>query len=75
MVTAGGTPGSRCIYFGDFVGGSMLGDRQQLAVEYSRERYFDSDQSAWRGTARIAVNIHGDGKGSTYGPIVAGVNP
>lgn len=56
-------------YFGDFVGGSMIGDRQMLSVASSDSFYFDSDSIAVRGTSRFDVNIHGDGRGSTYGPI------
>lgn len=57
-------------YFGDFVGGSMIGDRQMLSIASSDQFYFDSDSIAVRGTSRFNVNIHGDGRGSTYGPIV-----
>lgn len=56
-------------YFGDFVGGSMIGDRQMLSIASSEQFYFDSDSIAVRGTSRFNVNIHGDGRGSTYGPI------
>lgn len=75
LPTAGGTSGQTVAYFGDYAAGSMLGDRRAMSVMYSDQRYFDQDQVAWRATARIAVNIHGDGKGSTYGPIVAIQNP
>lgn len=61
----------KCLYFGDFMGGSMIGLRKELQVASSTDRYFDSDQFAMRAIARLAVNIHGDGRGSTYGPIVA----
>lgn len=59
------------VYFGDFVGGSMIGDRRQLTIATSDQRYFDSDQYAIRGTSRFTVNIHGDGRATTYGPIVS----
>ena len=57
-------------YFGDFEGGSMIGDRQMLSVATSEHALFSSDSIAVRGTSRFNVNIHGDGRGSTYGPIV-----
>jgi len=63
-------PATKSCYFGDFMGASMLGDRRDLRVESSRDFYFDSDETAIRATARYAVNIHGDGRGSTYGPVV-----
>ena len=61
----------KCVYFGDFVGGSMIGDRQMLSVASSDSFYFDSDSIAVRGTSRFNVNIHGAGRGETYGPICA----
>ena len=61
---------ARCAYFGDFSGASMIGDRRQLAIETDRSFRFANDQIAIRATARIAVNVHGDGRGSSVGPIV-----
>jgi len=61
---------ARSVYFGDFVGGTMLGDRRQMAITTSDQRYFDSDYFAIRAISRFTVNIHGDGRGTTYGPIV-----
>jgi HK97 family phage major capsid protein len=60
---------SKCVYFGDFTGGSMIGDRSQLNIATSTDFYFDSDAIAIRGIARFAVAIHGAGRGETYGPI------
>lgn len=59
------------VYFGDFTGATMLGDRRQVEIATSDQFYFNSDSLAIRGTSRFCVNIHGDGRGSTYGPIVA----
>lgn len=56
-------------YFGDFMGATMLGDRRQLEIATSDQFYFNADSIAIRGTSRFNVNIHGDGRGSTYGPI------
>ncbi len=61
----------KCVYFGDFVGGSMIGDRRMLSIASSEQFYFDSDSIAVRGTSRFNVNIHGAGRGETYGPICA----
>jgi HK97 family phage major capsid protein len=57
-------------YFGDFTGATMLGDRRQLEIQTSDQFYFNADSLAVRGTSRFCVDIHGDGRGSTYGPIV-----
>lgn len=60
----------KCLYFGDFRAGSMFGDRKELMIASSTDRYFDADQIAIRATQRFAISVHGDGRGSTYGPIV-----
>lgn len=57
------------VLFGDFKAATMIGDRKQLVITTSDQRYFDQDQFAIRGIARLAINCHGDGRGSTYGPI------
>lgn len=62
--------GVKSVYIGDFVGASMVGERRDLAISASEHSAFTSDSFQWRATARAAVNIHGDGRGSTYGPIV-----
>ena len=69
MVKATGSNVKSC-YFGDFTGGTMLGDRRQLEIQTSDQFYFNADSLAVRGTSRFCVDIHGDGRGSTYGPIV-----
>jgi HK97 family phage major capsid protein len=62
---------SRVCYFGDFMGGSMIGDRQDLTIATSDQFLFSTNSVAVRGIARFNVNIHGDGRGSTVGPIAA----
>lgn len=69
MPTATGSNVRSC-YFGDFVGATMLGDRRQLEIQTSDQFYFSTDALAVRGTSRFNTVIHGDGRGSTYGPIV-----
>jgi HK97 family phage major capsid protein len=70
MPTATATS-QKCLYFGDFMGGSMLGDRKQVEIATSTDYYFNADAIAVRGISRFNTVIHGDGRGSTYGPIVA----
>lgn len=70
MATASASA-QKCVYFGDFVGGSMLGVRQDIEVRTSEHFYFSTGDIAVRGSTRNCVNIHGDGRGSTFGPIVA----
>lgn len=59
------------LYYGDFVGGSMLGIHTELRIKTSSEYAFNTDQEAFRAISRIAVNIHGDGRATTVGPIAA----
>lgn len=90
MAVAGGTQYNSttgnyqgvCCAIGDFEGASMIGLRRDLSVRFSQDRYMDSDQMAWNATARFAINWHGDGRvdsdgapTSTFGPVVAIVNP
>ena len=53
---------TRCAWFGDFAGCVTLGERRDLAVEYSNQAYWSSDVVAWRATARAHINIHGSGR-------------
>jgi HK97 family phage major capsid protein len=72
LPTATAATGRMC-YVGDFYNGSVIGDRRDLRIDFSDQRYFDSDQIAWRATSRFTVNVHGDGRATTYGPIVCGI--
>lgn len=44
--------------FGDMRQGSTFGDRRQLAISTSMERYFEYDQIGVRATSRFDVNVH-----------------
>lgn len=68
MPTATATT-QKCLYFGDFQGGSMLGDRRDLKIDFSDQVYFANDQIAWRATSRFTVNVHTDGQAAEFGPI------
>lgn len=70
MPTATAGSEQKACYFGDFAGASMLGDRRQLGIATSDQRYFDSDYFAIRAISRFTVNAHGAGRGETYGPVV-----
>lgn len=69
MPTATGSTGTKSVYFGDFTGASMLGDRKQLEIMSSDQYYFNTDSLAIRGISRFCVAIHGAGRGETYGAI------
>lgn len=70
-VTASSAKG---LYIGDFTGATMLGDRRELAIRSSEHFLFSSDVIAFLATARICTVIHGDGRGTTYGPITCLAN-
>lgn len=59
------------LYFGEFDAASTIGDRRTLTVKRSDATALQTDQIATLATARFGVTIQGDGRGSTYGPIVA----
>lgn len=58
-------------YYGNFQSATMLGVHTDLRIVSDPSPYFTSDQMAFRAISRFAVNIHGDGRGSTVGPIAA----
>jgi HK97 family phage major capsid protein len=62
--------GAVVCYYGDFASASMLGDRLKLEVTPSEHAGFSANQIWTRGLSEFCVNIHGDGRASTYGPIV-----
>ncbi len=61
---------TKSLYFGDFMGASMLGVRKSLEVAVSEHSSFSTGGVDVRFSTRSCINIHGDGKGSTYGPVV-----
>jgi len=68
MPTATGSTVRSC-YIGDFQAATMIGERRDLAILGSSEAGFTSDSYKWRATTRFDVAIHGDGRGSTVGPV------
>lgn len=70
VVPTASASGAKSVYIGDFIGGSIVGERRDLTIASSEHAAFTSDTWTWRATARACVNIHGDGRASTYGPIV-----
>lgn len=62
----------KSLYFGDFIGGSMVGLSKDLEVDVSKEAGFLQYKTYMRAVTRFAINICGDGRtpASTYGNIV-----
>lgn len=72
MPTVTATTG-RMMYAGAFNTASIFADRQELRIASSDQVGFASDQMAFRATTRFDVNICGDGRSTTYGPIMAAI--
>lgn len=62
---------AKSCYIGDFQAASIIGERQDLAIMSSEHAAFANDAIQWRATARCGIAVHGDGRGSTFGPIVS----
>lgn len=61
----------KCVFFGDFQSACAIGISRELRIDTSAEYAFNTDSMTFRGTFCAGVNIHGDGRGSTVGPIAA----
>ena len=62
---------TKSAYFGNFINGVMLGDRQQIEVATSDQYAFDEDVTTVRVTQRIDINVHEASSGSAAKAIVA----
>ena len=68
---ATGTAGKILCAFGDMSMSSSFGDRRQIAVKTSADRYMEFDQTFTFTTARAALVNHDIGSATVAGPIVA----
>jgi HK97 family phage major capsid protein len=59
------------IIYGDLAKAAALGERRQVSIKRSDERYFDTDQIGIMGTERVDVNVHDVGDTVNTGPLVA----
>lgn len=62
--------GAVMLMFGDLRLAAAMGERRQVTIRRSDERYFDQDQIGILGTERVDVNVHDCGTASVAGPIV-----
>lgn len=67
--------GAVMMAFGDLRLGAALGERRQVTMRRSDERYFDQDQVGLLGTERIDINCHDMGTATAAGPVVFLVAP
>jgi HK97 family phage major capsid protein len=63
--------GTIVAYYGDMSKAVAFGDRRQITIKRSDERYFDSDQIGVSGTERFDIVAHDVGTTSVVGPLVA----
>ena len=62
--------GSIMITFGDLSMAATLGDRRQATVNFTTERFIDTDQIGVFGSERVDIVVHDLGDNTTAGPIV-----
>lgn len=63
--------GQVAIAFGDLNLAATIGDRRDVRLRFSTDRYMDSDQVGVLGTQRFDINVHDIGDNATAGPMAA----
>src|SRR5262249_14652505 len=63
--------GNIVAYYDDMTKAVAFGQRRQMTIRRSDERYFDTDQIGLMGTERIDIVAHDVGTSSVIGPLVA----
>jgi HK97 family phage major capsid protein len=61
--------GQVMVAFGDLSLAATLGDRRELRLRFSTERFMDTDQVGVLGTERFDINVHDVGDNLQAGPI------
>jgi HK97 family phage major capsid protein len=59
-----------CALLGDLQMGAYLGERRELRIDRSDQRYFEMGQVGFRASERIDINVFGVGDATNPGPIV-----
>jgi len=70
-MTAVPTTGTIAAYCGDLSLAGIMGKKSDMQIASSDQRYWEADQTAFRGIARMDINIHSLGTNSEAGPVVA----
>lgn len=60
----------KCL-FGDLSLAAKMGNRREITIQVSTDRYFEYGQVGIRGSQRFDINVHDLGDSSTAGPLVA----
>lgn len=66
-----GTNGKIGVLFGDLEMAATFGDRREISLKTSTERYIEFDQTYTFASSRVAINVHDLGDTAKAGPIVA----
>lgn len=66
-----GTGGKISMLFGDLAMAATFGDRREISLKTSTERYIEFDQTYTFASARVAINVHDIGDNTKAGPVVA----
>jgi HK97 family phage major capsid protein len=70
-MTAAPTTGTIAAYVGDLSLAGIMGQKSDMQVATSTDRYFEQDATAFRAIQRLDVNIHSLGSTTDAGPVVA----
>ena len=62
--------GTVALYFGDMAKACAFGERREITIKRSDDRYFDTDQVGILGTERFDINCHDVGSSTVAGPLV-----
>lgn len=65
------TTGTVYAYVGDLSLSSIMANKGDMQISSSQDRYFESDQTAYKVTYRVDINHHSLGDNSTAGPVIA----
>jgi len=62
---------TRLFYLGDLAMAAVFGDRRDVTVSLSDQRYWDEDQIGLKWTERFDINVHSTGTATEAGAIIA----
>src|SRR5262249_14319950 len=69
----GTVTGQIVAYYGDLSKAVIFGDRRQMVIKRSDERYLDTDQIGVMGTERLDIVVHDVGSTTAAGEVTARV--
>jgi HK97 family phage major capsid protein len=73
--TLGAQTSTNLLAYGDLRMAALLGDRRQMTMSLTDQRYWDTDQIAVKTTERIDINVHSRGTTTAAGAIIVLATP